>query len=93
MNKPNNEELSEREIAALHQENVGPSYKRHAAIVDRILDAHIEAAMMPFEVCKFNNKYGFCKLPTNHLGSHTVVFLGDDDDWSEDYHIDDGRCP
>lgn len=71
-------ELSDREIAAIHQENTGPSYKRIAAIVDRILDAHIEEAMVPPILCDFKNKWGWCLLGKGHEGSHNVVWLGED---------------
>jgi hypothetical protein len=78
-NKGSNEEMSEREISALHQENTGPQHKRQAAISDRVLDAHIEAAMIPPVLCDFKNKWGWCLLEKGHEGSHNVVWLGDDD--------------
>ncbi len=77
-NKRSNEEMSEREISALHQENTGPPHKRQAAITDRILDAMIEEAMIPPVLCDFKNKWGWCLLPKGHEDSHTVVWLGED---------------
>lgn len=77
-NKRSNEEMTEREIAALYEENTGPFYKRAAAIVDRALDARIEEAMIPPVLCDFKNKWGWCLLPKGHEEAHTVVWLGED---------------
>lgn len=71
-------ELTEREISDIHRENTGPSYRRIAAIKDRVLEAHIEAALIPAPVCDFVNKYGHCKLDKGHSGTHTVIWLGGD---------------
>lgn len=73
-----NDELTEREISGIHQENFGPPFKRIASIVDRVLDAHIQAALKPIAICGFMNKFGICKIEEGHLGTHTVIFLGDD---------------
>ena len=73
-----NDQLSEREISALFRENVGAPYRRAAYISDLAIDAQIEAALAPIEVCKFKNQWGYCKLPENHEGTHTVIYLGDD---------------
>lgn len=73
-----NTALTEREISALHQENTGPSYKRIAVIVDRVLDAHIQEALAPLIMCYFKNQWGWCLLSKGHEGSHTVVWLGED---------------
>lgn len=74
-----NEGLNEREISALHRENVGTGYNREAVIKDRIIEAHMEAALKETERCPFNNRYGFCKLDNYHEGTHTVINLGNDD--------------
>lgn len=74
-----NEGLNEREVSALHRENVGPAYNRMAVIKDRVVEAQIEAALKPSETCGFHNDYGFCKLDAGHSGTHTVIFLGKDD--------------
>lgn len=43
---PNNYEMTEREIAALHHENVGPAFKRISYISDRFMEAKIEEALL-----------------------------------------------
>lgn len=78
MHKATNTELTEREIAAFHQENTGPPYKRLAAITDRVLFAHIEEALIPPILCDFKNKWGWCLMHKGHQGQHTVVWLGED---------------
>lgn len=75
-----NEELSEREISALYRENVGPAYKRKGVIIDRAIEAHIEASLKPVQRCDFRNVYGYCKLDVGHDGTHTVINLG----WDEE---------
>lgn len=74
------EELGERVIAALFEENTGTPYKRQQRIAERALDARIAAIGKPFTICQFSNKYGLCKLEAGHLGSHTVINLGNDDE-------------
>lgn len=74
-----NEGLNEREVSALHRENVGPAYNRIAVIKDRAIEAHIEASLKDTVTCDFHNDYGFCKLDSGHSGTHTVIFLGKDD--------------
>lgn len=71
-------EFTEREISAAHRENVGASYRRIAYISDLAIDAQIEAALAPITICDFRNVHGWCKLPFDHGGKHTVIYLGDD---------------
>lgn len=73
-----NDQLSEREISALFRENVGAPYRRAAYISDLAIDAQIEAALAPIEICGFVNKFGHCKLAKGHVGTHTVIYLGND---------------
>lgn len=76
-------DLGERVIAALHRENTGVSYKRQHYIAEIAFDALVTAAEKPVNLCAFKNKYGWCKLDAGHEGQHTVIWLGDDDDWKE----------
>ncbi len=71
--------FTEREISALHRENSGPHYNRLSVIIDRFIEAHIEASLKQVDICKFRNKWGWCKLEKDHGGQHTVIYLGDDD--------------
>lgn len=75
-----NEGLNEREVSALHRENVGTPYQRIGVIKDRVFEAKMEAALKPVIRCDFRNKYGFCKLDKDHEGTHTVINLG----WDEE---------
>ena len=79
MSRLGSEFFTDREISALHRENVGKPYERMAVIKDRVIEAQIEAALRPTKTCAFHNKYGWCKLDEFHDGQHTVIFLGDDD--------------
>lgn len=83
MNKNDVEEIGERVIAALYEENNGVKYKRQHIVEERALDAKFIAAVKVEPLCQFKNKYGWCKLPENHKGSHTVINLGWDDDEDE----------
>lgn len=76
MSGSQNYELEEREICALVQENVGAPFKRLSYIKDRCIEARIEAALIPTDVCPFSNNFGFCKLNSGHKGTHTVIWLG-----------------
>ncbi len=80
MNKNMNEELGERVIAALWEENSGVVYKRQHVVSERAIDARFLAAEKKVDLCPFVNRYGYCKLDAGHQGSHTVLFLGDDTD-------------
>lgn len=80
MNKAELYELGERASALAFYENTGPERKRLSYLKDRFLDAQIEAALIEEPVCTFKNKWGWCKLPEGHKGSHTVVDLGDSKD-------------
>lgn len=71
-------EFTEREISAAHRENVGAPYRRAAYIADLAIDAQIEAALAPIEVCTFHNIHGWCKMTAGHEGKHTVIYLGAD---------------
>lgn len=73
------DELGERVLAALYEENHGLKSNRVHIIAERALDARIAANQKSFELCDFKNKYGWCKLEKYHQGSHTVIFLGEDD--------------
>lgn len=75
-----NVELGERVIAAMFQENTGPSYNRIAHIKDRAIDAQISAALVEVPVCDFRNKYGWCIKDKGHSGTHTVINLGNDEE-------------
>lgn len=72
------EYFTDREISAIHRENVGPAYNRMAVIKDRVLEAHIEAALISTPICDFVNEWGWCKLNKGHLGTHTTIYLGGD---------------
>lgn len=65
--------FSDREISALHRENTGAPYSRVAVIKDRFIEAKIAAALVPTDVCKFNNEWGFCKLDAGHDGKNKAV--------------------
>lgn len=71
--------FSEREIAALVEENVGSPYNRKHRIAERAFEARMKATEKIEPLCPFRNKYGLCKLAEGHAGSHTVIYLGDDD--------------
>ena len=72
------EELGERVLAALVDENSGNKYHRVNVIRDKGIEAIFQAAEIPIQICGFRNKYGWCKLADGHKGSHTVIWLGDD---------------
>lgn len=72
------DELGERVIACMYDENRGNLYHRRNVIADRAFEAKFRAAEEETPVCRFSNKWGFCTLSEDHKGAHTVVFLGDD---------------
>lgn len=76
-------ELGERVIAAMYEENNGNKYTRQHKIAERAFDARVAASTKPFEVCSFRNDYGWCKLESGHSGKHTVIFLGNDEEYDE----------
>lgn len=79
MNKNDLEEVGERAIAGLYEENTGIVYKRQHVIAGRAMDAKATAAEKFEPVCDFKNQWGWCKLDKGHQGSHTVINLGEDD--------------
>lgn len=72
-------EMSEREIADIHNENTGNRYHRMNTIRARAFDAIYFATEKEFKLCPFKNRYGWCKLAEKHKGSHTVIWLGEDE--------------
>ena len=77
------EVFNEREISAIYEENVGNPYIRAHRIAERAFEAKLRAAEKIEPLCPFRNKYGWCKLAEGHEGSHTVVFLGKEDEWED----------
>lgn len=78
MNKNDFEEIGERVIAAIYEENSGVKYKRQHVVAERAIEARFAAAEKPVNLCDFHNQFGYCKLDKGHLGSHTVIWLGED---------------
>ena len=73
-----NEELGERVISAIYQENHGNRYHRQGVIVDRWLDGLVAATTREIVMCDFRNQWGWCKFEKGHSGKHTVIYLGKD---------------
>lgn len=72
------EELDERELEAIVEENFGNPHVRRLKIAERAFDAKIAAAQKEEPLCEFKNENGWCKLALNHKGKHTVIYLGED---------------